>query len=411
MEDLLKKLKASSYIVATLSPKKKSEVLKDMAKALRQNKALIIEENEKDMKSAKANSLSMALLDRLFLNEQRVEDMAKAIEDIASLDEPVGKVIDGWVVPSGLRIEKVSIPIGVVAIIYESRPNVTSDTAALCFKSGNVCVLKGGKEAHFSNQAIAEVLQNVLLNHKLPKEIISLVPDSSREAMNKLIKMDKYIDLIIPRGGEGLIRHISQNATIPVIKHDKGLCHTYIDRDANINDAIKIAINAKCQRTGVCNAMETLLVHIDIADRVLKRLKEEFDKFNTELRGCEQTIKAIDVKLANEEDFHTEYLDNILSIKIVKDVNEAIEHINTHSSGHSEAIITENYTTGERFLDGVDSACVYINASTRFTDGGEFGFGAEVGISTNKLHSRGPMGINDLTTYKFKIYGRGHARE
>ena len=411
MENLLKKLKLSSYVIATLSPQKKGEVLKDMAKALRKNLGKILEENEKDMQNAKEISLSSALLDRLLLNKQRVENMAKAIEDIASLNEPVGRIIDGWVVPSGLRIEKVSIPIGVIAIIYESRPNVTSDTAALCFKSGNVCVLKGGKEAHFSNKAIAEVLQDVLLKHSLPKEIISLVPDSSREAISKLIKMDKYIDLIIPRGGEGLIKYISQNATIPVIKHDKGLCHTYIDKDANINDAIKIAINAKCQRTGVCNAMETLLVHVDIADRVLKELKSEFDKFNTELRGCEQTIKAIDVKLANEEDFYTEYLDNILSIKIVKDVNEAIEHINTHSSGHSEAIITENYTIGEKFLNGVDSACVYINASTRFTDGGEFGFGAEVGISTNKLHSRGPMGINDLTTYKFKIYGNGHARE
>jgi glutamate-5-semialdehyde dehydrogenase len=411
MENFLKKLKLSSYVIATLSPQKKGEVLKDMAKALRKNLGKILEENEKDMQNAKEISLSSALLDRLLLNKQRVENMAKAIEDIASLNEPVGRIIDGWVVPSGLRIEKVSIPIGVIAIIYESRPNVTSDTAALCFKSGNVCVLKGGKEAHFSNKAIAEVLQDVLLKHSLPKEIISLVPDSSREAISKLIKMDKYIDLIIPRGGEGLIKYISQNATIPVIKHDKGLCHTYIDKDANINDAIKIAINAKCQRTGVCNAMETLLVHVDIADRVLKELKSEFDKFNTELRGCEQTIKAIDVKLANEEDFYTEYLDNILSIKIVKDVNEAIEHINTHSSGHSEAIITENYTIGEKFLNGVDSACVYINASTRFTDGGEFGFGAEVGISTNKLHSRGPMGINDLTTYKFKIYGNGHARE
>ncbi|WP_458699374.1 glutamate-5-semialdehyde dehydrogenase [Sulfurospirillum sp. 1307] len=411
MENFLKKLKSSSSIISTLSPKKKLKVLNDMANAIRENSHLIIKENEKDMHNAKQNALSSALLDRLFLNEQRIESMAKAIEEIAMLSEPVGKILDGWVVPSGLRIEKVSVPIGVISIIYESRPNVTSDTAALCFKSGNVCVLKGGKEAYFSNEIIAKILQNTLEQNSLPKEIISLVPDSSREAMAKLIKMDKYIDLIIPRGGESLIRYISQNATIPVIKHDKGLCHTYIDKDANIEDAIKIAINAKCQRTGVCNAMETLLVHAKIADKVLKKLKEEFDKHNTELRGCENTIKQIDVKLASEEDFHTEYLDNILSIKIVKDVDEAIEHINTHSSGHSEAIITQNYIVAEKFLDMVDSACVYLNASTRFTDGSEFGFGAEVGISTNKLHSRGPMGINDLTTYKFKIYGQGNARE
>lgn len=272
----------------------------------------------------------------------------------------------------------------------------------LCFK--------GGKEAAHSNQIIAQILQNVLEENNIPKEIVSLIPDNSREGVAKLIKMDKYIDLVIPRGGEGLIKYISENATVPVVKHDKGLCHLFIDKDANIEDAIKIAINAKCQRTGVCNAIETLLVDKEIADIILPLLKIEFDTHATQLRGCEKTQQIIPCLLASQEDWDTEYLDNILSIKIVENVDEACEHIAQYGSGHSDAIITENYSTAEHFLNSVDSACVYVNASTRYTDGGEFGFGAEVGISTNKLHSRGPMGINDLTTYKFKIYGRGHAR-
>jgi len=410
MDSFLKNIKNSSHIIASLEPSEKNRILHLVANALRDNKTAIIEENRKDVYAGKNSGLNSALLDRLYLDETRVEAMATAIDEIAILKEPVGRILDGWVVPSGLRIEKVSVPIGVIAIIYESRPNVTSDTAALCFKSGNVCVLKGGKEAHNSNRIIAQTMQRVLLENDLPKDIISLIPDNTREGVAKLIKMDKYIDLVIPRGGEALIRYISENATVPVVKHDKGLCHTYIDKDADISSAVKIAINAKCQRTGVCNAMETLLVHVDVSDRVLKLLKTEFDKFGTELRGCELTLDSIEVKLASEEDFSTEYLENILSIKIVNSVNEAIEHINQFGSGHSEAIITENYTTGEKFLNEVDSACVYINASTRYTDGAEFGFGAEVGISTNKLHARGPMGINDLTTYKFKIYGNGNAR-
>lgn len=410
MDSFLKNIKKSTGIVASLEPSIKNAVLHKMANALRENSALIIKENKKDIEVAKQNSLNSALLERLFLDEKGVEEMAKAIDDIATLKEPVGRILEGWVVPSGIRIEKVTIPIGVISIIYESRPNVTSDTAALCFKSGNVCVLKGGKEAYYSNHIIAQTLQQVLVESGLPKDIISLIPDNSREGVAKLIKMDKFIDLIIPRGGEGLIRYVSENATVPVIKHDKGLCHTYIDKDADLKSAIEIAINAKCQKLSACNTMETLLVHEEIAHRVLEPLKVEFDKFETELRGCKLTQEYIKIKTASKEDFYTEYLDNILSIKIVKDIDEAIEHINRFGSGHSDAIITENYTAGERFLDSINSACVYINASTRYTDGAEFGFGAEVGISTNRLHARGPMGINDLTTYKFKIYGKGHAR-
>ncbi|MDN5377614.1 MAG: glutamate-5-semialdehyde dehydrogenase [Sulfurospirillum sp.] len=411
MEQYLKKLKECKKIVAALEPKIKNSLLTQMAQALRDNVKQIIEENKKDLIEGKNNALNSALLDRLLLDESRVESMAKALDEIATLKEPVGRVLEGWVVPSGIRIEKVSIPIGVIAIIYESRPNVTSDTAALCLKSGNVCVLKGGKEANFSNNVIARILQNVLVANNLPKEIISLLPDKTREGVAKLIKMDKYIDLVIPRGGEALIKYISENSSVPVVKHDKGLCHLYIDKEAKIEDAIKIAINAKCQRTGVCNAIETLLVHQEIAQHILPLLKQEFDKQKTELRGCEKTQMIISCFKASSKDWDTEYLDNILSIKIVEDTDTAIEHISEFGSGHSDSIITENYSTAEYFLNSVDSACVYANASTRFTDGGEFGFGAEVGISTNKLHARGPMGINDLTTYKFKIYGKGHARD
>ena len=410
MEKFLKEAKSSSRFLGNLSGSEKNRILREMANALRANTMDLIEANAIDMLEGEKNKLSDALMDRLFLDEERIESMAKAIEEIAALKEPVGRVLDGWVTEDGLKIEKVSIPIGVIGIIYESRPNVTSDTAALCFKSSNVCVLKGGKEAEFSNKAIAKVLQAVLEQNNLPKELISLIPDSSREGVAKLIKMDKYVDLIIPRGGAGLIQYVSQNATVSVVKHDKGQCHTYIDKDANIENAIKIAINAKVQRPGVCNAMETLLVDEAIAKETLPKLKEAFDATHTDLKGCAQAQEIIDVSNATDEDYDTEYLANILNIKVVKGVAGAIEHIVRFGSGHSEAIITENITTAEEFLNNIDAAAVYVNASTRFTDGGAFGFGAEVGISTNKLHARGPMGIEGLTTYKYKIYGKGQTR-
>ncbi len=410
MESFLERAKAASREVATLKPGVKREILEEMAGALEQGSERIIEANERDLDYAKTHQLSSALVDRLLLDEKRIFAMAKSLREIAQLKEPVGRVLEGWVVDNGLRIEKVSVPIGVVGIIYESRPNVTSDAAGLCFKSGNVAILKGGKEAEHSNRIIATLLQEVLERHNLPKEIIALLPDSSREGVAKLIVMDQYVDLIIPRGGEGLIRFVSQNATVSVVKHDKGLCHTYIDRDADIEKALKIIENAKCRRVGICNAMETLLVDRAIAKELLPKIQKVYAPHQTELRGDEETREVIDVAQATEEDFDTEYLDNILSLKVVDGVDEAIAHINRYGSGHSEAIITENYTTGERFMDGIDAACLYINASTQFTDGGEFGFGAEVGISTNKLHSRGPMGINDLTTYKYKIYGDGQIR-
>lgn len=411
MQTFLKHAKSASRIIATLDPKTKNDVLADMADTLESQSERIIFENQKDLDDAKKNNLSSTMVDRLLLNSKRIAEMAKAIREIANLKEPVGRVLEGWVVPSGIKIEKVTIPIGVIGIIYESRPNVTSDTAALCFKSGNACVLKGGKEAFHSNAIIASLLQEVLEKHNLPKEIISLLPDASREGVAQLIKMDKYVDLIIPRGGEALIRFVSENATVPVVKHDKGVCHTYVDEDANLEKAIEIVLNAKCQRPSACNSLETLLVHEAIAKDFLPRMKEALLLTGAQIKGCEKTHELLNVALAEDEDYHTEHLCNALNIKIVENMDEAIVHIAEYGSSHSEAILSENYTLVERFLNEVDAACVYANASTRFTDGGEFGFGAEVGISTNKLHARGPMGINDLTTYKFKVYGKGQIRE
>ena len=410
MKEFLQKAKQSSRVVATLSTAIKNKTLLEFADALEENSCFIIEENIKDMKLAKQLDLSSAMQDRLYLNDSRIQDMANAIRQIASQTEPVGRILDGWLTKDNLNIQKVSIPIGVIAIIYESRPNVTSDTAALCFKSGNVCVLKGGKEAENSNKAIAKIIQDVLEKNNLPKEIVSLLPDSSREGVAKLIVEDKYVDLIVPRGGEALIKFITQNSSIPVIKHDKGVCHTFIDKDANATKSINIVVNAKCQRPSACNSLETLLVHEEIASYILPGIQEELSAHGTILKGCPKTLEYIKIAPAKEEDFYIEYLENILNIKVVENLNEAIDHISKHGSGHSEAILSENYTAINKFLNEVDAACVYANASTRFTDGGEFGLGAEVGISTNKLHSRGPMGINDLTTFKYKIYGQGQVR-
>ena len=410
MEAFLQEAKASSRVLSTLSGTEKNRILKEMAQGLRDNVTDILKANALDMEDAQTNNLTAALKDRLLLDEGRVEGMATAIEQIAGLKEPVGRVLDGWYADAGFKIEKVSVPIGVIGVIYESRPNVTADVGALCFKSGNVAILKGGKEAEYSNRAIAKVLQGVLKTNNLPEAAIALLPDSSREGVAKLIKQDAYVDLIVPRGGEALIKYVSSNATVPVVKHDKGLCHTYIDEDADFEKALAISINAKCRRTGICGALETLLVDVAIAAEILPSIKEAYDAQGTEIRGCEKTQSIIEVNAATEEDYATEYLDNILTIKVVEGVEGAISHIEQYGSQHSEAIITENYTTAEHFLNAVDAACVYLNASTQFTDGGEFGFGAEVGISTNKLHARGPMGVSELTTYKYKIYGNGETR-
>ena len=410
MTEFLKKAKESSSVIATLEGKRKSEILQKMANALEKEKEAILTANARDMAAADENGLSDALKDRLLLDEGRIAAMAQSLREIAALREPVGRVLEGWRNDANLRIEKVSVPIGVIGVIYESRPNVTADVGALCFKSGNVAILKGGKEAEHSNRAIATVLEDVLEAEGLPREIISLLPDSSREGVARLIRQDRYVDLIVPRGGEALIRYVSENATVPVVKHDKGLCHTYIHKAADQEMAVRIALNAKCDRPGVCNAMETLLVDRAIAREILPKLSAAFEAAGTQLRADEEACGIIEAALAGDEDWDTEYLANILAVKVVGGLEEAIEHIRRHGSGHSEAIVTEDYRAAERFLDAVDAACVYVNASTRFTDGGAFGFGAEVGISTNKLHARGPMGIDELTTYKYKIYGQGQIR-
>ena len=411
MEHYLQKVKSSSRILVSMSSQERNHILQEMANALRLNVVNILHANTLDMQRASEKNLSLALQERLILNEKRIETMAIAVEEIAALKDPIGRILDGWVNEAGLKIEKVSIPIGVIGIIYESRPNVTSDTAALCFKSSNGCVLKGGKEAEFSNTIIVEVLQEVLLNNSLPKELITLLSDSTREGVAKFIQMDRYIDLIIPRGGEALIQFVSKNATMPVIKHDKGQCHLYVDKDANLPEAINIALNAKVQRPSACNSIETLLIDKEIARDVLPIFKNMFENNQTILKGCRLTCEIINIAEATQIDFDTEYSDNILNICIVDGVKGAIHHITQFGSGHSESIVTENITTAEIFMNEIDASTIYLNASTRFTDGGMFGFGAEVGISTSKLHVRGPMGIEGLTTYKYKVYGRGQIRQ
>jgi glutamate-5-semialdehyde dehydrogenase len=411
METILKRVKEASRVVANLKGGEKRRVLNQMADRLEREMGRLIEANQRDIAYGKEVGLTSALMDRLLLNEKRIKGMADALRQIASLKNPVGRVVEGWELDNGLRIQKVKIPIGVIGIIYESRPNVTSDAAGLCFMSGNGVILKGGKEAKNSNTAIVEILQQVLEENNLPKEAISLIPDYSREGVKWLIQQDKYLDLIIPRGGEGLIRFVTENSKVPVVKHDKGVCHTYIHKDADLEKGIKIAVNAKVQRPGVCNAMETLLVDAEIAEKFLVEFKKYMDREGVELRGCTITRQYIDAKPATEEDWEAEYLDKILAIRVVDGLEEAIAHIQKYGSGHSDAIVTENYEAATQFLNRVDSACVYLNASTRFTDGGEFGFGAEVGISTNKLHARGPMGIEDLTTYKYVILGNGQIRK
>ncbi|MGP1450645.1 MAG: glutamate-5-semialdehyde dehydrogenase [Wolinella sp.] len=416
MEAFLKKAKEAARIVATISPEVRTNTLIAMSKAILANSNAILSANKEDYAKAKELKLSEAMLDRLRLDKERIATMAHSINEIAMLKNPLGRILDGWVAESGIKIQKVSIPIGVIGIIYESRPNVTSDTAALCFKSGNICVLKGGKEAQHSNKAIADALQSALKEYNLPCEAISLLPDSSREGVARLVKMNEYVDLIIPRGGESLIKFVSENATIPVIKHDKGICHTYVHECADFEKAAKIIINAKVQRPSACNALETLLVDSGIAKRFLSFVTPKLVEHGVSLRACQKSkplLESLGIKtlLASEADFDTEYGDYIINIKIVHTIDDAITHITRHGSGHSEAIITEDYAVAERFMDEVDAASIYLNASTRFSDGGEYGFGAEVGISTSKLHARGPMGISELTTYKFKVYGNGEIRK
>ena len=409
--ELARRAQAASRTLATLTTKVKNMALENMAQALESSMDSILAANARDVKSGKEKGLSSALIDRLSLNKKRIDGMASGLRDIINLADPVGEIADTRRRENGLEVGRMRVPLGVVAMIYEARPNVTSDAAGLCLKSGNAVILKGGSEAINSNMAIADVLSTAIEKAGVPKNAIVLVRSTDRQLVNDLLRLDDYIDVIIPRGGEGLIRAVVEQATIPVIKHYKGVCHTYIDAGADITMAMDIAINAKVQRPGVCNAMETLLVHRHIASDILPELARRFQDAGVELRGCPKTQAIVPgIKEAENDDWPAEYLDLILAIKVVDSIEEGMDHIARYGSQHSEAIVTESYQNAQRFLREVDSSAVFVNASTRFNDGGEFGLGAEIGISTQKLHARGPMGLKELTCSKFIVYGNGQIR-
>jgi len=403
--------KAASRSIARARTELKNAVLDAMAENLLKARDELKEANRRDLQLGKDDGLSPAMLDRLELTDKRIDDMAEAVRTIVKLIDPVGSVIDGWTLPNGLKLRKVRVPIGVVCIIYESRPNVTADAAALCLKSGNAVILRGGKEALNSNLAIHRRLASAMEGSGIDPNTIQMIDTPDREVVKGLLTADKCVDLVIPRGGKGLIRAVVETATIPVIKHYEGICHTFVDESADQDMALRICENAKCQRPGTCNAMETLLVHQGIADEFLPKIAKVLQERGVELRGCRRTRRILEaVGEAAEDDWRTEYLDLILSIRVVDNVEDAIDHINTFGSRHSDAIVTEDLANAERFLDDVDAATVYVNASTRFTDGGQFGLGAEIGISTDKLHARGPMALEELTSYKWQIVGRGQLR-
>lgn len=408
---LAEELKRASQGLGELPSRQKDKVLNETAHRLKKGAKQIIRANQKDLQTATKMKLSDALLDRLMLNQKRIEQMADAVSQVAKLKDPVGKILAQWKRPNGLRISKVSVPLGVILIIYESRPNVTSECASLCFKSGNAVLLRGGREAFHSNQAIVDSYQNALKHNGISPSAVSLVPVLEREAIDELLKLDHLINLVIPRGGEDLIRRVVEKARMPVIKHYKGICHVYIDRDADLKMALNIAFNAKLQRTGVCNAMETLLVHQDIAKKFLPVYGDLLKKADCEIRGDEKTRQIVKgIKAATEADWGTEYLDRILSIRVVKNLQQAIDHIQKYGSAHTDSIVTKNSAAAKTFVSKVDSSSVMVNASTRFSDGNEYGFGAEIGISTDKVHARGPMGLEGLVSYKYVVRGSGQIR-
>lgn len=404
--------KNASRRLAYTSTEVKNKALIAMSEALIKNKDFILSANEKDMINSKNNGMSQSLLDRLALNTKRIEDMSEGLKSIAALPDPIGEVLKMWRNQDNLQIGQVRVPLGVIGIIYEARPNVTVDSAALCIKSGNAVILKGGKEALNSNIAIANIITKAAVAAGLPEGSIQLIETTDREATNIMMKLNEYIDVLIPRGGSNLIQSVVKNSTVPVIQTGVGNCHIYVDEDADFNMAEKIIINAKTQRPAVCNAMETLLVHKNAAPIFLPKIAESLKAAGVELRGCSETEKCVtNVNQATEEDWETEYGDLILAIKVVTSIDEAMDHIYKYGTKHSEAIITNSYKNSQRFLNEVDAAAVYVNASTRFTDGGQFGFGGEIGISTQKLHARGPMGLEQLTSIKYIIYGEGQTRK
>lgn len=403
--------KSASRLLCNISTEDKNNALLMIAAELRLNCDYIISQNTLDIEEAKKNGMSDTMLDRLSLSKERIEGMAQGVEDVAALPDPVGRILAENCRPNGLKIEKVSVPIGVIAVIFEARPNVTSDAASLCLKAGNAVILRGGKEAIHSNTAIAKVMRNALKKANFPIDSINFVEDTSRESASALMTMNDYVDVLIPRGGAGLIKACVQNSTVPVIETGTGNCHIYVDKDADINMAAEIVYNAKTSRPSVCNAAESLLLHKAIASSALPLIKARLDEKGVVLHGDEFCCKMFeDVVSACEEDWGKEYLSYNMSVKVVNDIDEAIDHIYKYGTSHSEAIITENKDAAEKFLNEVDAAAVYVNASTRFTDGGVFGLGAEIGISTQKLHARGPLGLNELTSMKFRIHGNGQIR-
>ena len=402
---------AAKYKMQLLDTDTKNKALLQIASALVAGESYILLENAKDIEKGEKNGMHPGMIDRLRLSSDRIKAMAEGLEQVAKLPDPIHEVLSTTTRPNGLVIKKVRVPLGVIGIIYESRPNVTADAFGLCFKSGNAVILKGGSDAIHSNIAITKVIRDALESENLDANAIQLIEDTNRETTQKFMRLDQYVDVLIPRGSAGLIRAVVQNSTIPVIETGSGNCHIYVDKDADFNKAIPIIINAKTQRIGVCNACESLVVHKDIEKEFLPLLEKALKEKQVEIRTDKDAGQFIkDYTLATEEDFATEYLDYIISVKTVSSVEEAIEHINAHNTKHSEAIITENKEAAEKFKAGVDAACVYVNASTRFTDGFEFGFGAEIGISTQKLHARGPMGLNELTSYQYQIEGDGQIR-
>ncbi|MFH1078992.1 MAG: glutamate-5-semialdehyde dehydrogenase [Pseudomonadota bacterium] len=409
--EIAKKAKKASAALGRVDSEEKNNVLLRMAEALVEHSGFLIAENAKDLDYAVQAGLPTAMIDRLTLKDQTIQEMAGGLKEVASLPDPVGKITSMWRRPNGLLVGRMRIPLGVIGIIYESRPNVTADAAALCLKSGNAVILRGGSEAIHSNLAVARILQDTLKKSNVPEAALQIIPVTDRAAVQELLQMEEYIDLIIPRGGEELIRAVVSQSRIPVIKHYKGVCHVFVDAGADLDMAVAICMNAKVQRPGVCNAMETLLVHTDAADVFLPVMSEKYRRAGVTLKGCPITRAIVpDIEKATEEDWYREYLDLVLAIRVVPDLGTAIAHIEQYGSLHTESIVTQNYANAQRFLNEVNSSTVLVNASTRFSDGFELGLGAEIGISTTKLHAFGPMGLEELTTTKFIIYGNGQVR-
>ena len=409
--ELGKKAKAAETVIASAGTLIKNNALAAISKALIENKERIIAENAKDIEAAKANGMSEAKQDRLKLDEKRIADMAKGVDDLIALGDPIGEVMDGFTRPNGLRITKVRVPLGVIGIIYESRPNVTVDAAALCLKTGNAVILKGGKEAINSNVCLGAIMREAIESAGLPADVIQVVENTSRETTTEIMRLNGYVDVLIPRGSANLIQAVVQNATVPVIETGAGNCHVYVDASADLDMAVEITDNAKTQRPSVCNAIESLLVHKDCAEKFLPMIAERFKSHNVRIYGCDRTMAILSgIEKASENEYATEFNDFVIAVKVVDSIDEAIAHIRKYSTRHSECIVTSSLESAEKFQKEVDAAAVYVNASTRFTDGGEFGFGAEIGISTQKLHARGPMGLRELTTAKYLINGNGQIR-